>query len=132
MKMRDSSPHFNCSFTAVVLRICYLDEEAHFPRSTAEELDFLPAPTFKYQKLFFCIFWYQFQYCTKSFELQCSENAFLQSIVEKAKFTTINIQRFFGFPIFTQQKIAISAFLTIFLRLTGISKNSRQLEEVFF
>ena len=109
-----------------------LDEEAHFPQSTAEELDFLPASTFKYQKLFFAFSDINFNTVQKSFELQCSENAFLQSIVEKAKFTTINIQRFFGFPIFTQQKIAISAFLTIFLRLTGISKNSRQLEEVFF
>ena len=66
------------------------------------------------RNFFFAFSDINFNTVQKSFELQCSENAFLQSIVEKAKFTTINTQRFFGFPIFTQQKIAISDFWQYF------------------
>ena len=48
----------------------------------------------------------------------------------KKQSTTINTQRFF--PIFTNKKEVIICFFDNILWLTGISKNSRQLEEVFF
>ena len=84
------------------------------------------------RNFFFCIFWYQFQYCTKKLWTSMQWKCIFAINCWKGKVHIKKHTTFFGFPIFTQQKIAISAFLTIFLRLIGISKNSRQLEEVFF